>query len=234
MLSEISWYLSNEHPCPYIDGNLSTNVFCQDENLNALSYEVLQEQGFRRSGKTFYRPQCSGCNACIPIRIKALDFKASKSQRKVRNKNQDIQIVWSTLTSDEEHLDLYNRYQDEIHQGMMSANKDGFEEMFSHEGYIVSEIQFRVDNKLIGVSIIDLGINSMSSVYFYYDPEYRERRLGIYSVLIEIQYCIEKNLDFWYGGYTIANCKKMEYKNQFKPAEYFYNKQWQNALPDAR
>jgi arginine-tRNA-protein transferase len=232
MISNISWYLSNDHPCPYFENRNASNVFCQEDYLNAQSYEILQEQGFRRSGHTFYKPQCKTCSDCIPLRIKANQFNPSKSQRKIKNKNSDLTTTWTSLKSDSEHIDLYNNYQNIIHDGRMSANEAAFIEMFSHKGYVVSEIQFRLDNKLIGVSIIDLGINSLSSVYFYYDPQFSKRSLGTYSVLIEIQSCIEKNIDFWYGGYAISNCKKMSYKTKFQPAEYFYNKSWQTDLPE--
>ncbi len=231
MISNISWYLSNDHPCPYFENRNASNIFCQEENLNAKSYEFLQEQGFRRSGTTFYKPQCKKCQDCIPLRIKAKGFKTSKSQRKIRNRNSDLITTWSVLKTDQEHLELYNLYQEAIHDGRMSANEKSFLEMFSHKGYIVSEIQFRLNNKLIGVSIIDLGANSLSSVYFYYDPNFAKRSLGTFSVLIEIQSCIEKKIDYWYGGYAISNCQKMSYKTKFQPAEYFFNESWQKELP---
>jgi leucyl-tRNA---protein transferase len=231
MFSKISWYLSNEHPCPYFEDKISSNVFCQESNLNAKTYEFLQEQGFRRSGNTFYKPQCKTCRECIPIRIKADSFRASKSQRKLINKNKDISTHWSILRSDSEHLELYNRYQDQIHDGKMASDEKGFLDMFSHQGYVVSEIQLRLNGDLIGVSIIDLGINSLSSVYFYYDPNHYKRSLGTFSVLVEINACIDKKINYWYGGYAIAKCKKMEYKAKFKPAEFYFDDQWNSSLP---
>jgi len=85
-------------------------------------------------------------------------------------------------------------------------------------------MNYYLDNKLIAVGVIDLTEACLSSVYFFYDASYKKYQLGILSSLIEIEYVRAMNSHFpkfiyYYLGYYIHNCKKMQYKGQFEPAE---------------
>lgn len=57
-------------------------------------------------------------------------------------------------------------------------------------------MKYYLDNKLIGVGVIDLLPNGLSSVYFFYEPEYKDHRLGVFSSLIEIEYVRYLSLSF--------------------------------------
>ena len=48
--------------------------------------------------------------------------------------------------------------------------------------------QYRIDGKLIAVGVIDILPYCLSSVYFFYDPDYSFLSLGTYSALKEIEY----------------------------------------------
>ena len=43
--------------------------------------------------------------------------------------------------------------------------------------------QYRINGKLVGVGVIDILSDCVSSVYFFYDPEYGFLNLGTYSAL---------------------------------------------------
>ena len=60
---------------------------------------------------------------------------------------------------------------------------------------------------------------SLSSVYFYFDPEQAGRRLGTFSALWEIEWAREMNIPHYYLGYWVAGCGAMEYKASFRPCE---------------
>lgn len=47
-------------------------------------------------------------------------------------------------------------------------------------------MKYYLDGKFIAVGVVDLVPNGLSSVYFFYDPEYKDYRLGVFSALIEI------------------------------------------------
>jgi arginine-tRNA-protein transferase len=63
----------------------------------------------------------------------------------------------------------------------------------------------------------------VSSVYFFYDPDYAFLSLGIWSALHELSLVpnspLLPDLKYYYLGYYVHSCPKMRYKKQFAPAE---------------
>jgi len=91
-------------------------------------------------------------------------------------------------------------------------------------GYGSFHQQYILDGKLIGVGVIDILPSCLSSVYFFYDPEYSFLSLGIYSALKELEWVIQasktcSSLTYYYMGFYIHSCPKMRYKGQYKPSD---------------
>jgi hypothetical protein len=78
---------------------------------------------------------------------------------------------------------------------------------------------YRIDGKLVAVGVLDFLRSSLSSVYCFYDPELKHLALGKYSALREIQYCTEINVPYYYMGFYIHSCPKMNYKGDYSPSE---------------
>lgn len=74
---------------------------------------------------------------------------------------------------------------------------------------------YYLDEKLIALSVLDFLPNSLSSVYFIYDPDYANLSLGTLLGLREVLMCHELNIPYYYLGYYIDDCKKMRYKAKF-------------------
>ncbi|KAA0189194.1 hypothetical protein HAZT_HAZT002833 [Hyalella azteca] len=77
--------------------------------------------------------------------------------------------------------------------------------------------------KLIAVAVIDILPCCVSSVYFYYDPEYSFLSLGTYSSLRELALTRElgreySRLAWYYMGFYIHSCPKMRYKGHYEPS----------------
>ncbi|XP_043911994.1 arginyl-tRNA--protein transferase 1 isoform X5 [Protopterus annectens] len=91
-------------------------------------------------------------------------------------------------------------------------------------GYGSFHQQYWLDGKLLAVGVIDILPYCVSSVYFYYDPDYSFLSLGVYSALREIAFTRElhekaANLSYYYMGFFIYSCPKMRYKGQYKPSD---------------
>jgi arginine-tRNA-protein transferase len=123
-------------------------------------------------------------------------------------------------------MELYARYQSYQHDDAMACDAQGYLEMFDHPNVSVRHLEFRLNGKLIGVSIVDVTPHSFSSVYFYFDPDYKTRSLGTYSALMEIDEAIHQKKSVWYLGYTVLSCQKMAYKTKFQPQEILRHQQW--------
>ncbi len=226
MSEETSFFLSHAQACHYLPGRESRHVFLNQAQISPEHYDTLMANGFRRSGEIIYRPHCVNCQECKATRIPVQEFEPSKSQRRCLRKNADIEVTWHTLTKDQEHQDIYDRYQKEQQDGTMSADADKYLSLFDHPSIEICELQFRLQNKLIGVSIIDITQLALSSVYFYFDPNYSHRSLGTFSALIEIEEAFKLGKLYWYIGYAVDGCEKMSYKKRFKPQQVFGAELW--------
>lgn len=91
------------------------------------------------------------------------------------------------------------------------------------EGYGSFHYQYFLDEELIAVGVIDILPECISSVYFYYNPEYSFLSLGTYASLREIFLVRELSrkcpaLCNYYLGFYIPTCPKMRYKSNMKPS----------------
>ncbi len=202
------------------------------------AFDFFLAQGFRRNGRIIYRETCPHCQKCVPIRIRIDDFCFSKSQRSLIRKNSDVTVTVTFNQQDfatPEKVALMKKYNlrhepdkketdSEVRFLLLSMNglvdlDDTINEEPVFNG--VMNMEYRLEGKLIGCGIVDIGNDSLSSNYFYYDTDsdIMKRSLGTFSILQEIKYCMENDFEFYYLGYYIADCKKMSYKARFKPHE---------------
>ncbi len=86
--------------------------------------------------------------------------------------------------------------------------------------------EFKLQGQLLAVAVADQLDTGLSAVYTFFDPAYQQRGLGTFAVLWEIQETARKGQPWLYLGYWIAQCQKMAYKIQYKPAEIYLNQKW--------
>jgi arginine-tRNA-protein transferase len=185
--------------------------------------------GMRRSGTLVYRPVCPGCRKCQPFRLDVARFTESRSQRRVRKRCDGLFTVDVIRPSlDPEHLKLYARYQQDQH------DKDGQQaDEESYARFLVDsvadswELRWRDGSgKLVGVGIVDVVDDGISTVYFYWDPDLRDLSLGVYSALWEIDLCRRWKKQYYYLGYLVRGSKTMSYKSQFSGGEVWDGTRW--------
>ena len=87
-------------------------------------------------------------------------------------------------------------------------------------------VEFFIDKQLAGLAVIDQLDNALSAVYTFFDPAFADYSLGTYAVLWQIELARQQQQAFVYLGFWIAECKKMAYKNQYKPMQLFIDNQW--------
>lgn len=88
---------------------------------------------------------------------------------------------------------------------------------------------YLLDGELIAVGVIDFLPKCLTTVYFFYDPQYSHLNLGIYSALVENSIVRQmykhyrgppenNQLKYYYMGFYVHQTKKMHYKTSFKPS----------------
>ena len=77
------------------------------------------------------------------------------------------------------------------------------------------------------VSLVDLLVDGLSSVYTFYEPAVTAASFGTYSILWQIERCRSLGLPYLYLGYWIAASPKMSYKTAFRPIQGLKAGAWQ-------
>ncbi|MBU6460239.1 MAG: arginyltransferase [Proteobacteria bacterium] len=233
----LQFYITTPYPCSYLtEKQARSQVATPSHLISSDVYSNLVQLGFRRSGIYIYRPQCDRCHACVPVRIVVDALKLSRSQRRTLRRNNHLRAYMRELDFQEEHYDLYRRYQVARHPGggMDQDNVEQYCQFLLQSGIDTKLVEFCDATAVRIVSIIDEIEDGLSSVYTFYDPDplLASASYGTYNILWQAQLCQELGLSYLYLGYWIHESSKMNYKINFQPLEGFINGSWQPLTPD--
>ena len=89
--------------------------------------------------------------------------------------------------------------------------------------------EFRSGEQLLAVAVTDPLEQGLSAVYTFYDPDQAARSLGRYSILWQIHEARRLGLPWLYLGYWIKECRKMSYKDEYRPLETFRHGHWSRS-----
>jgi arginine-tRNA-protein transferase len=212
--------------CPYGLDQMAVYHQAMFTSIGDNTLEMFFDRGYRRNGNCIYSMRCPLCKACVPIRVRPGQFKPSRAQRRVQKKNKDVTAGIAPLRMCEENLALLDKYL----KKRFPESKSSAEEYYA--GFFISaisrcfEIRYRVDDRLIGVSVVDGSEQWLNAVYFYFDPDEAYRSPGVMNILNLIKFCRRNKIDLLYLGYLIKGISSMSYKSAFKPHELLLEGSW--------
>ena len=195
--------------------------FIESEQLDSLL-----EIGFRHFGKYFFRYSHNYFQdkivKVLPLRIRLENYRHSNSQKKIIKKNQFLQTnIIPCILNDEIH-ELF-----EIHSNRFEYGRPNsiYNFMNSEEPNNIPNQMFKVEvrneSKLLASSFLDIGKFATSSIYGMFHPDYYKYSLGIYTMLLEIEWSILNEKKFYYPGYVYTTPSFYDYKKQFYGLESF-------------
>lgn len=212
------------------------DVFFQDEfsfineefyalKATARELDALWSSGWRHFGTQFYRYNISIYEGRIcrvlPLRIRLKDFYFSKNKRRILKKNQDLQFAVRPIEINEEKESLFERHKKRFERGVPFSIYD----FLSFEPARVPceslEICVYKNKELLAASFFDVGETAISSVYAMFEPTETARSLGIFTMLLEIDFALKNNKDFYYLGYAYNENSFYDYKKRFPALEVF-------------
>jgi len=123
---------------------------------------------------------------------------------------------------------MYNRHKHErgLAKNERLMTRESYEGWFSKTCTNTREFRYKLNGSLIGLSILDFGGKDISSVYFFFDPDYAKYSLGTYSALYEIEWMRERGLRYYYLGLFVDSCAHLNYKSKYYPNERLVNGRW--------
>jgi arginine-tRNA-protein transferase len=129
--------------------------------------------------------------------------------------------------------DRYHAFQTDAKGWPQHPAKDSasYVDSFVHHPFPVEEWCYYLGNQLVGVGYVDYlptdpeggdkppnaDVRGLSAIYFYYDPDERNRGLGTFNVLCLIEEAARRRLPFVYLGFYVEGCQSMSYKPRFAP-----------------
>jgi len=200
----------------------------------------LLADGWRHFGTRFFRYNWAfyelDIRRVIPLRIRLSDFRLSKSQRRVLRKNEDLALEIRPISITSETEALFDRHKRRFRQSM----PDSIYDFVSHQPATVPcearEIAVcNSEGEIIAVSYFDIGARCTSGVYAMFEPSESSRRLGILTMLKEIEHSIAAGKEFYYQGYSYEGQSFYDYKKQFAGTEGFdWKGSWSPLTADAQ
>jgi arginine-tRNA-protein transferase len=141
-----------------------------------------------------------------------------------------------------EKYEVYRKYQIAVHGDKPEkVTTDGFSRflcdspLFDNKSRSVTKeihpkkygsyhLVHKIDNRIFAVGVLDILPTSISSVYLFYDPEFKYINPGIFTAIKEIEYVMDirkndPNMLYYVMGFYIHTCHKMRYKGEYEPSE---------------
>ena len=201
------------------------NEYFFKEQVNAAQMDYLWAHGWRHFGEYFFRYSRVGAKHVTPLRIDLSGFKLSTSLKRILKVNSDLQVVIREAFLDAEKEALFQRHKIRFTENVPDSIHDFLSAQPAQIPCETKEVCLFRNEKLIGVSFLDFGEDSTSSVYSIYEPEVTKRSLGIFLILNSIRYSMELGKRYYYLGYAYREPSHYDYKKRFSGVEEF---EWEN------
>ncbi len=211
-------------------------------NVGPQELEAMLERGWRRFGPAYFRPACSPCGECVPLRLPAATFQPSRSQRRATLKGATLRCEVGPVRVDDERLALYAAW----HAGRERArnweaspiDSEDYAAQFGFPHPCAREVAYYDDNppgatgpRLVGVGLCDETPAAWSAIYFFHDPAYARNSPGAFHVINLVRIARQQGKAHVYLGFRIRDCASMRYKAGFRPHELLTGRPGPDEVP---
>lgn len=218
-----------ELECPYLPDRQATfRYWLPGRPVSLQESADRMAAGQRRHGQLLYSTACQNCQRCISLRVPIETFQFSKSQKRIWNRgNRKFRRTVGPPSIDGQRIALLNKHhlwRGWLETGELSAIE--YRNSFLTETLNCIEVCYYESERLVGVAICDVGNDSLSAVYTFYDPDFQKDSLGTFSILNQIDLCKERSYRYLYLGFYVAECPSLSYKDKFRPNQILKDGKW--------
>ena len=184
----------------------------------------LWAEGWRHFGIYFFRYRRSVHDkksfTVLPLRVNLEHFSLTRSQRRVLAKNRDAKIVCRPAATDGQKHTLFAKHSVRFRDNVPASLDDFLSPQPASMPCVARELCVYLDERLVGVTYLDLGKHATSAVYAIFDPTEAKRSLGILMMLHSLQLSCQRGCRYYYPGYAYREPFIYDYKKRFRGLEY--------------
>ncbi|MCS6820934.1 MAG: hypothetical protein NZ551_03610 [Microscillaceae bacterium] len=190
--------------------------------LSAMRLDKYLAGGWFRSAYMLYRNQgiCidGDVDEIVNIRYNLKKYKFKKRFEKILRKyNARFKVFVRPFSNNAEKEALFQQQKFKFKgfifndlEGFLYANlpqKEKIANIFN-----TYEVAVYENHRLVALSLMDIGKNSIASLLGLYDMQYPKLSLGLYTMLIEINFAKNEDKKWYYPGYIMKHNTSFDYK----------------------
>ena len=161
--------------------------------------------------------------SAVWARLPLENYRFRKSLRKIINRNRErFRTITRPAIYDDDKERRYQLHKQRFEGYIAPTLRESlFGSSDKFDLYNTWETSIYDGDQLIGASFFDLGADSLASIMGLYDPSYERFSLGFFTMLIEIEHGLQKNMHYYYPGYVVPGYGRFDYKLRIGSVEYF-------------
>jgi arginine-tRNA-protein transferase len=199
---------------------------------NHVPAEMMDElwaKGWRHFGTYFFRYSQVEREQRLfhvqPLRVRLEHFTTNRSQQRTLKGNQDVKLSIKPAYINSEVEALFERHKTRFKDNVPETLTTFLSEKPASKPCPCVSLCLHLDNQLVGISYLDIGATSTSSVYQCFEPSLSKRALGILMMLLAVRVSSERGKTFYYPGYAFREPSFYDYKKTLRGLEVF---DWQD------
>jgi len=182
--------------------------------------------GWFRGANMLYRSQLvwfeEDIFSVINIRLNVKEYGFRKSLRKLMNRNgRNFKVEIGPATVNDAKEQLYQAHKHRFKGFVFQTLTQFLYSDYWQSVFDTYEICVYDEERLVAVSYFDVGKSSVASIIGLHDPAYHKFSLGMYTMLLEIEFAQNEGKDFYYPGYVLDTYPKFDYKLRLGSMEYY-------------
>jgi leucyl-tRNA---protein transferase len=201
------------------------------DRATPLVMDGLWADGWRHFGSQFFRDmynlEGSRLSRVIPLRVCVQEKSLPRDHRRNLKKNKDLSVEFKSIKFEHEHYEIFEK-----HAQKFTINRPSdIYQFISPQAQLLPcpsrmcEVR-TAEGQLVALSLIDIGSQSISSIYAMFHPDAYTRGLGIYTLLMEVEYARTLQKTYLYTGYAHIQSSYYDYKKRFHGTEFY---DWQGT-----
>ncbi|RMF25802.1 MAG: GNAT family N-acetyltransferase [Bacteroidetes bacterium] len=166
----------------------------------------------------------------IWLRVDLQGYTFPKRLRKIIRRNERLfTFEYRLFQLTEAHEALYERYREHFDGGLSPTLKVYLQDGAESHPYRSLETVVYFQGRMVAYSVFDVGGESLASIIGVYDPAFAKYSLGLYTMLLEVQYGMRKGYRYFYPGYVVPGYARFDYKLRLGDMQFLdpFTERWQ-------